>query len=282
MKSFAFDVWDGGRLTVNREFAPLLAQQRPDDVRFADGVFPAARSPKTCSASGRPRGSTCPTNRASRGPSFSNGTDRPPLVGNRQTVASSCSGPFIGARNEWDAILRFHEAGIATMVPVALGESRGRSFLLTAAIEGCRKLTEWMARASGVAPQRPAANRCDRSIAGVADVARTMHSAGLHHQDFYLTHLMVPLDAKAMTPSARIHVLDLGRVRWHAAACRAAGSSRTWASSTIRPRASRASDRLRFLTAYLGRPVAECRPPLIRRMLGKSRAIARHSQKNGL
>ena len=29
-------------------------------------------------------------------------------------------------------------------------------------------------------------------VAGVADVARTMHAAGMHHQDFYLTHLMVP------------------------------------------------------------------------------------------
>ena len=26
MKSFAFDAWDGGRLTVNRDFAPLLCQ----------------------------------------------------------------------------------------------------------------------------------------------------------------------------------------------------------------------------------------------------------------
>ena len=26
MKSFAFDDWDGGRLTVNREFAPLLTR----------------------------------------------------------------------------------------------------------------------------------------------------------------------------------------------------------------------------------------------------------------
>jgi len=26
VKSFAFDGWDGGRLTVNREFAPLLQQ----------------------------------------------------------------------------------------------------------------------------------------------------------------------------------------------------------------------------------------------------------------
>jgi heptose I phosphotransferase len=117
-------------------------------------------------------------------------------------------------------------------------------------------------------------------IAGVADAARTMHQAGLHHQDFYLTHLMVPVNRTEKT-RVPIHVLDLGRVRWQR---HLSGRWIVKDLGQLNYSASRVSstDRLRFLTAYLGRPVENNDRTLIRRVLGKSRAIARHSQKNGL
>ena len=162
------------------------------------------------------------------------------------------------------------------MIPVARGEGSGRSFLLTAGIEGCCKLTEWMAARSS-ALHNGELRALRQIIAGVADVARTMHAAGMHHQDFYLTHLMFPQSGS----SRPIHVLDLGRVRWRRRL------SRRWIIKDLAQldySASRvtASDRLRFLTAYLGRAVKNTDRPLIRRVLQKSRAIARHSKKNGL
>ena len=119
-----------------------------------------------------------------------------------------------------------------------------------------------------------------------------MHAAGLHHQDFYLTHLMVPLDAICATPlpaadrspapdGLRIQVLDLGRVRWQRRL------SRRWIVKDLAqldysaPHFA-ASERMRFLAAYLGRRVETADRALIRRILRKSRAIARHSKKNGL
>ena len=97
-------------------------------------------------------------------------------------------------------------------------------------------------------------------VAGVADVARTMHAAGLHHQDFYLTHLMVPQRG----PAATIHVLDLGRVRFQPRL------ARRWivkdlAQLNYSAAGVSASDRLRFLTRYLGhRPTRDDRPLVTR------------------
>lgn len=295
MKSFAFDAWDGGRLIVNRDFSPLLCLHGLTTFDSLMG-FSGGRVAKNvlrertttrydlADASGETRAF------------FLKRHWRPPLA-ERIKPWLRFQRPILGARNEWDAIQRFHRAGIATMIPVALGESSGRSFLLTAAIEGCCKLTEWMAERSG-SLQNGEVKTLRRIIAGVADVARTMHAAGMHHQDFYLTHLMVPLGeiaaiGEAAAPAAQagpspgaqtprpIHVLDLGRVRWRRRL------SRRWIIKDLAQldySASRvtAGDRLRFLTAYLGRPVENTDRPLIRRVLRKSRAIARHSKKNGL
>src|SRR5262245_24031796 len=43
--------------------------------------------------------------------------------------------PILGARNEWNAILRFHELGIPTMLPACLGDDGKTSFLVTRSLE---------------------------------------------------------------------------------------------------------------------------------------------------
>ena len=53
--------------------------------------------------------------------------------------------PVHGAQNEWDAILRFQELGIPTMVPVAVGASGRRSFLVTQSLEDRMSLLDWVA-----------------------------------------------------------------------------------------------------------------------------------------
>jgi heptose I phosphotransferase len=277
VKSFAFDVWDGGRLTVNRDFSRLLASHGLTTfeslMEYSAGQFAknVLRERTTTrlelnSASGDQRVFFLKRHR------------RPPLVEYLKQWLR-LQRPLLGARNEWEAILRFHKVGIATMTPVALGESRGRSCLMTAAIEGCCKLSEWMHAQQGSLRNGPR-QTWHQAITGVADVARVMHSAGMHHQDFYLTHLMLSLDGGDEHPR-KIHVLDLGRVRSHRRL-----TSR-WIVKDLGQldySASRAtsSDRLRFLTTYFGRRPRNADRRLIRRILRKSRAIARHSVKNGL
>lgn len=182
--------------------------------------------------------------------------------------------PILGARNEWNAILKFHEAGIPTMTPAALGESGGRSLLLTAAIEGCRKLSQMTLDRRIDAPHSASTRPV---IHAVARAARTMHAHGLHHQDFYLGHLMVP---EAGEPDP-LYVIDLGRVR-HAARLSQRWVVKDLAQLNYSAKDATRSERLRFVREYLGRPLTEADRPLLRRIARKSERIARHSQKNKL
>ncbi len=274
MKSFALDGWDSGRLTVNREFAPLLMRHglttfdaiaNYSGGRIAKNVLRERTTTRLDLADADGATRTLYLKRHQR-----------PRVTELIKPLLRFTRPIVGARNEWKAILRFHEIGIATMVPVALGEAGGRSFLVTQGIEDCQKLTAWMeARKNSL---HNGELRSLRTIAAnLADVARTMHAAGMHHQDFYLTHLMVP-DGVHTAP---IHVLDLGRARFQPRL------ARRWivkdlAQLNYSADGVSASERLRFLTRYLGRRLTHDDRALVTRIVGKSRSIARHSRKNGL
>jgi len=276
VRSFAFDTWDQGHLTVNHDFAPLLRSHGlttfDSIMNFAGGQIAKnlLRERTTVRLELTNADGNAQTLYLKR-------HTRTPLKEYLKPLLR-LTRPIVGARNEWEAILRFHEAGIATMVPVALGEFGAQSFLLTSAIEGCQKLSEWMT--SHVRPRTNGQLTTLRQIIeGLADVARTMHSAALHHQDFYLTHLMIPQTG----PPRPIRVLDLGRVGRSPSPY----LSRRWivkdlAQLDYSATAATASDRLRFLKRYLGRPIADADRSLIRRIRRKSLAIARHSRKNGL
>lgn len=184
--------------------------------------------------------------------------------------------PILGARNEWHAIIQFHKVGIETMIPVAVGERGRTSFLLTESIDGCQKLSQWMEnsrRSNDTSADHLTASMVDR----VAQVARTMHAAGLHHQDFYLTHLMVPDD----DPCRKLYVIDLGR------ACRRKRLSQRWivkdlAQLNYSAGSLSQNDRRRFLECYLDRALQDSDRPFVRRIERKTEAIARHSRKNRL
>ncbi len=274
MKSFAFDDWDGGRLTVNRQFAPLLKRHGLTTfdaiANYTGGQVAknAVRERSTIRLDLADAGGSTRTLYLKR--------HRPPRLWELVKPLLRLTLPIVGARNEWEAIVRFHEAGIATMEPVALGEHAGRSFVMTEGIAGCQKLTTWIdARRHTLRNGELAALRT--IVAGVADVARTMHAAGLHHQDFYLTHLMVPEKG----PATPIHVLDLGRAQHHS---RLADRwvVKDLAQLNYSVAGIPASERLRFLTHYLGHKPTRGDRTLLRQIARKSRAIARHSRKNGL
>ena len=182
--------------------------------------------------------------------------------------------PILGARHEWNAILRFHEIGVHTMTPAALGRSGRRSLLLTEAIQSCRKLSD-LAAACELKNTR--ASRLDSFLTRIAAAARMMHAAGLHHQDFYLTHLLVPEPDDGTT----LFVIDLGRVQ------RRRRLARRWIVKDLAQLNYSAAvvgdaDRRRFLELYLNRPLTSADARLVRQIERKTRAIARHSHKNRL
>lgn len=191
--------------------------------------------------------------------------------------------PVLGARPEWDAMLRFHEAGLPTMTPVAFGETgplgNRRSFVMTESLEDRERVDHWLAdRRDDRSPETTARRRA--LVAEVARLARRLHDAGMHHQDLYLCHWLLPAgsgDGEPGVPS----IIDLGRVRAHATLpdrWRIKDLAQIYYSAEGVPR----SDQVRFLRAYLGRPLTTEDRDLVRRVRKKARAIGRHTRRNDL
>ncbi len=273
MSGIELESWDGDKLTVNRTFADLLCHhgwQTFATVWAATADAAVAKKLRT--------------DRITLRFTLDDGGIARAFYIKRHVRSSwkeyvkpllRLTWPILGARNEWNAILDFHKVGLPTMTPVALGESGENSFLITEALEGCTKLSEWEA------DQAEEANATNEKrnglIRNVAQIARTMHGAGLHHQDFYLGHLMLSQSAPE-----RLYVIDLGRVQKHQRL------SRRWIVKDLAQldfsAATKTSvvERLRFLREYLGRPLTRLDRRLIHRIQSKTATIARHSLKNRL
>jgi heptose I phosphotransferase len=111
----------------------------------------------------------------------------------------------------------------------------------------------------------------------MAALARRMHDAGAHHQDFYLNHILWRGEAADLD----LRVIDLGRVGF------AKELSRRWilkdlAQLDFSARQLSCTERLRFLRLYLGRPFCRADRRLVQRIARKSRRIAAHTSKHGL
>jgi heptose I phosphotransferase len=266
--SFALETWDAGRVVINTDYAALFRQcglttfdavwQRTQSAAVAKNLRADRVTLRfeLADGDGQPRAFYIKRHQAVPWKDYVK-----PLL--------QLSWPSVGARPEWQALLAFHAVGLATMTPVAIGETSQASFLITAALEACHKLSE------READQPPTDRR--EVVADVADIARRMHAAGLHHQDFYLGHLMRPDDA-----AGPIHVIDLGRVQTHRP-----WTARRWvvkdlAQLNYSAKTATATERLRFLRTYLGRPLAAADRAFVTSIVRKTDRIARHSRKNGL
>ena len=271
MTRFELETWDSGKLIVNHTFAELLRRHnwqtfatiwsRTEDAAIAKKLR---------------------TDRITlRFDLDDNGVSRPFYI--KRHGRSSwkeylkpllrLTWPILGARNEWNAILDFHEIGLPTMTPVAFGESGSDSFLITESLENCEKLSQVLANSKQANPAD-----LDRTqiIRSVASLAKTMHDAGLHHQDFYLGHLM-----QSREPPETIYIIDLGRVQ------KQKPLSQRWIVKDLAQLNFSASgvpllERLRFLREYLGRPLTDQDRHLMTRIEAKTNSIARHSRKNRL
>lgn len=282
--------WDEGRLLVNRAFSRVLRAHGLTTcqalLEYEGGVVVRrvnARETRRLSLDG-PEGPV----------TFYLKRHGPPAWRDRIMPWLHGARPIHGARNEWEAILSFIAAGIPTMTPVAFGEVDRKSLLMTEALAARCNLLELIGGrpVEHVTPandsrddeivddtprkRAPSAGTLRALVEQVAATARRMHAAGLHHQDFYLNHLLLGDEDEA-----RVSVIDLGRVR------RQSPLALRWivkdlAQLNFSALRLPARERLRFLRQYLGRPLDAGDRSLIRRIEAKSRRIDLHTRKHDL
>lgn len=115
--------------------------------------------------------------------------------------------PVVSAANEYRAIRALESLGVRAPAIAAWG-SRGRlphtleSFLVTDDIGPHQTLEDYCRHWSA---DPPAFSAKQALIRQCADLARTLHDAGVCHRDFYLCHLL------RTTPDAPLTVIDLHR-----------------------------------------------------------------------
>ncbi|MGD9648979.1 MAG: lipopolysaccharide kinase InaA family protein [Pirellulales bacterium] len=274
MTQFAFDTWDDGRLLVNRQFAPLLERQGWTTFERLMGLGGAVARRQGARETVRLELDAA-TDASSPPPAFYIKRYGPPPWREYVKPLLRFTRPIVGARVEWDALLEFHRLGLPTMTPVMFGQADRRSFVITQALEGYVKLTEWI---DARCPSPDAAGAAYRTaIDKLAPITRTMHNAGVHHQDYYLCHVLVP----ESSGPPDLHIIDLGRARVRR---RLTTRWRVKDLAQLDYSADSVSrfGRLRFLRRYLDRPFRRIDRALVWRIEWKRRLIARHSAKNRL
>lgn len=179
-----------------------------------------------------------------------------------------------GARDEWEALIGLQALGIPTARPVALGEADGRSFVIMESLEDCIESSDLPHSTRDMCRPNSAPRRL---LAEIARIARVMHGAGWHHQDFYLCHFLRPRKSEA-TGDPRVYLLDLHRARQHRR-LPLRWQVKDLAQLNYSAQHIRGLDRLRWFRAYLGRPFQPADRFLLRLIAAKTALIARHDQK---
>ncbi|EIK54466.1 MAG: lipopolysaccharide core heptose(I) kinase RfaP [Pseudomonadaceae bacterium] len=168
--------------------------------------------------------------------------------------------PVLGAGQEWRAIQRLHEVGVPTMTAVAYGE-RGvnpasqHSFIVTEELAPTVSLEDFSANWR----EQPPAPVLKRALIDeVANMAGTMHRAGVNHRDFYICHFLLHTDHPVTASELRLSLIDLHRAqtrrqtprRWRDKDLAGLYFSALGIGLTRR-------DKLRFLRGYFRRPLRE-------------------------
>lgn len=184
---------------------------------------------------------------------------------------------------EWQNILTLQSAGIPTATPVAAGErivSDGsrESFVMTLRLDGYMPLDQYIA-ARYTPPLSSALRRDKRAlIRAVAALARRMHGSGFNHQDFYLCHIFVKIADSGLPDLRLIDLQRVGHRRFPARRWVIKDLAQLHYSSLGLPLSDR--ERLWFFCNYRA-PARDRRERrrMIRRILRKSRGIAKHDEK---
>ncbi len=124
--------------------------------------------------------------------------------------------PILGAENEWCAIARLQELGLATMTAAAYGR-RGmnpatrQSFIITEALENTISLEDYCAPWAQKKPPFPIKLRLLKEL---ATISKTLHGNGVCHRDYYLCHFLLHEQEKFTVGEIvqpRLSVIDLHR-----------------------------------------------------------------------
>jgi len=276
---FEVEHWDDGRLLVNRRFAEVL---KASGLTSFESLFSHSTGEIVRQLDNRITSRIVLRGESRDEAVFLKRHERASMA-QRLRPRLRGSLPTLGARYEWDAILRFHAAGLPTMTPIAFGESGGRSLVMTQDLYAKGTLLEWVNETfAGTGPETGASPATVTSLVRrlaerIAQIARRMHDCRMHHQDFYLNHLLYC----GAIEELEIRVIDLGRVR------QPRRLTRRWiikdlAQLDFSARRLSCSERLRFLRLYLGRPFRPEDRWLVRRIFVKSRRIAAHTARHGL
>lgn len=116
--------------------------------------------------------------------------------------------PIYSAKNEWQAIQKLHSLNIAAQKIVGYG-ARGsnpahiQSFIMTEELPQTISLEDFC---KPWRSQPPSFRLKYQLICDVARIARTLHSNGLNHRDFYLCHFL-------MADNYSLHLIDLHRAQ---------------------------------------------------------------------
>ena len=277
--SFDLVCWDDGRLQVNREFSRVL---ETNGLTTCEALlnWPQGQVVRQIKSRSTSR-IVLPSDAGEQ--TFYIKRHGPPRLRERLRPLMNFSRPILGARNEWEAILRFHAVGLPTVTPVAFGELEQHSLVITQDLGTDYTLLDW---ANETADRNQAGESNEsaellsikrRLIDRVAAISRHMHACGIHHQDFYLNHILWRQDVAGLD----IRLIDLGRV------VQTSNRSRRLiikdlAQLDFSARRLSCSDRLRFLRLYLGRPFRPSDRWLVACITRKSRHIASHTAKHKL
>ncbi len=279
MKQFRFIESKG--LLIHSDFQQILKSQGLDDFQnlygyrggetFKENRFRSVNRICLNGADGRPQ-------------VFHLKKHHPPFVDRLKALFTGFS-IGEGAENEWDKILKLHAIGIETMVPVAFGAMRKwglpyRALTLTEHLYGAEKLETYLPTHFEQGLGDPKLIWHKRAIIrAVAGLARKLHAAGFHHQDFYLGHILI-----APRPEGRfiLYLIDLQRLK----APKTLRTSRIVKDlaqvyfSAAETDCFTRTDRLRFMKTYLEKErLTEADLALVRKIEDKSGRIAKHHAK---
>jgi UDP-glucose:(heptosyl)LPS alpha-1,3-glucosyltransferase len=124
--------------------------------------------------------------------------------------------PILGAKNEWLALNKLRALGIPSLEAVAYGEQKTNpakklSFIVTRELADVVQLDHYF--------QEHKVGFKEKSVllGRVAEIASSIHAAGINHRDFYLCHFM--LDGASVThwrergADPKIYIVDLHRAQ---------------------------------------------------------------------
>lgn len=171
--------------------------------------------------------------------------------------------PVLGARDEWQAIQRLEQLGVATMAIAGFGErgllpSHQQSFLITDELTNTVSLEDYCSNWSTERPH-PLLKRA--LIEKVAKIARALHTHGVNHRDFYICHFL--LDVASLQVPCGADAIDLYLIDLHRVQSRAQ-TPRRWIEKDVAALHFSSMnigltrrDRLRFMKIYRARPLRQ-------------------------